>query len=270
MTLCTSTLSAARPEASSTCAKAPSPFCVGPHSSHLSGVQRTVAFIGSMQAWFWKGYEYTASIPFAAPASTAFTSPPAWLPTKACSASSPALSTSAIVLLDTLAFSPSSQTIGSCSSAVLACHQVSATTATPESPTCTTFLTPFMPLTRAASKLFTLPPNTGQSLIAAFSIPGSFRSAPYTCAPVTFGIVSRRLTDLPISFQSFGSLSATVAGGVTLAAASATLPYVVVRPEGLCVITLLAALHSAAGTFHASAAAWTSITRAVAPPWRTY
>ena len=73
-----------------------------------------------------------------------------------------------------------------------------------------------------------------------------------------------------MSFQSFGSLSGTFAGGVSLAAASATLPYVVVRPEGLCVITLLAALHSAAGTFQASAAAWTSIVRAVAPPWRTY
>ena len=57
---------------------------------------------------------------------------------------------------------------------------------------------------------------------------------------------------------------------MSLAAASATLPYVVVRPEGLWVITLLAALHSAAGTFQPSAAAWTSIIRAVAPPWRTY
>ena len=80
--------------------------------------------------------------------------------------------------LETLAFSPSSQTIGSASSAVLACHQVSATTATPVSPTCTTFLTPGMPATLAASKLLTLPPKTGLSLIAALSMPGSFRSAP--------------------------------------------------------------------------------------------
>ena len=76
--------------------------------------------------------------------------------------------------------------------------------------------------------------------------------------------------DLPMSFQSFGFLSATVAGGVSLAAASATLPYVVERPVGPWVITLLAALHSEAGTFHWSAAAWTSIIRAAAPPWRTY
>src|SRR5712664_2807813 len=72
-----------------------------------------------------------------------------------------------------------------------------------------------------------------------------------------------------MSFQSLESLSDTFAGGVSLAAASATLPYVVVRPEGVCVITLLVALHSEAGTPQASAAAWTSITRAVAPPWRT-
>jgi hypothetical protein len=55
-----------------------------------------------------------------------------------------------------------------------------------------------------------------------------------------------------------------------LAAASATLPKVVVRPDGLWVITLSAALHSDAGTFHSLAAAWISISRAAAPPWRTY
>src|SRR5580765_4310586 len=71
-------------------------------------------------------------------------------------------------------------------------------------------------------------------------------------------------------FQSFGSLSGASAGGGSLAAASATLPYVVVRPLGLWVITLLVALHSAAGTPQPLAAAWTSINRAVAPPLRTY
>src|SRR5216683_3417072 len=35
-------------------------------------------------------------------------------------------------------------------------------------------------------------------------------------------------------------------------------------------MTLLDAVHSAAGTFHSLAAAWTSMTRAVAPPLRTY
>ena len=88
------------------------------------------------------------------------------------------MSISAIVALDTLAFGPSSHTMGSASSAVLASHQVSATTATAESPTWSTCRTPGMPLTLAASKLFTLPPKTGQSLIAALSMPGSLRSAP--------------------------------------------------------------------------------------------
>ena len=43
---------------------------------------------------------------------------------------------------------------------------------------CTTFLTPFMPAILASSKLFSLPPNTGQSLIAALSMPGSLTSMP--------------------------------------------------------------------------------------------
>src|SRR5471030_1051081 len=59
-------------------------------------------------------------------------------------------------------------------------------------------------------------------------------------------------------------------GASSLAAASATLPKVVVRPDALWVITLLAALHSEAGTFHSLAAAWISIMRAAAPPSRTY
>ena len=43
-----------------------------------------------------------------------------------------------------------------------------------------------------------------------------------------------------------------------------------VLPDGVCVMTLLAAVHSEAGTFHSLAAACTSIMRAVAPPLRTY
>ena len=43
-----------------------------------------------------------------------------------------------------------------------------------------------------------------------------------------------------------------------------------VLPDGVWVMTLLAAVHSEAGTFHSLAAAWISIMRAVAPPLRTY
>jgi len=81
-----------------------------------------------------------------------------------------------------------------------------------------------MLLTAPASKLFSLPPNTGQSLIAAFTMAGSLRSKPYTCLPVTLSAVSSRFTGLPMSFHSFGSLSFTSFGGSRRAAASATLP----------------------------------------------
>ena len=81
-----------------------------------------------------------------------------------------------MLALETLALSPSSQTIGSASSAVLACHQVSATTATAVSFTFMTFFTPGILATFASSKLTTLEPNTGASLIAALSMPGSFTS----------------------------------------------------------------------------------------------
>ena len=81
-----------------------------------------------------------------------------------------------MVALETLALSPSSQVIGSASSAVLACHQVSATTATAVSFTFTTFFTPGIFAIFASSKLTTLPPNTGASLMAALSMPGSFTS----------------------------------------------------------------------------------------------
>ena len=63
-----------------------------------------------------------------------------------------------MVALDTLAFSPSSQTIGSASSAVFACHQVSATTATAVSFTRTTLRTPGILATLDSSTLLILPP----------------------------------------------------------------------------------------------------------------
>src|SRR5260221_5535321 len=109
---------------------------------------------------------------------------PFWFPTKACSASSPAFSHAAIDLLDTLAFSPSSQTIGSASSAVLACDQVSATTATPVSPTWSTCLTPGMPMTLAASKLLIF------ATVCAFDPQGEEMTcvaAPEPKSPVTQG-----------------------------------------------------------------------------------
>ena len=75
-----------------------------------------------------------------------------------------------------VAFAPSSHTIGSASSAFFACHHVSATTATVVSLTRTARRTPGIAAIFASSKLTSLPPNTGQSLIAAFSMPGSLTS----------------------------------------------------------------------------------------------
>jgi hypothetical protein len=54
-----------------------------------------------------------------------------------------------------------------------------------------------------------------------------------------------------------------------LAAASATLPKVVLLPDAGWLIMPLTTRHSPPGTFHAFAAAWTSIMRAAAPPLRT-
>src|SRR5690606_22107147 len=113
---------------------AASPFWVGVHTSQRSGVHNAVAFIGSIVAWFWYGYEYTASILRAAVA-IAFTASPLWLPTTASLALNPALSHSAMPAELVLTLAPCSHSMSSASSAVLARHQVSATTAIASSPT---------------------------------------------------------------------------------------------------------------------------------------
>ena len=82
--------------------------------------------------------------------------------------------------------------------------------------------------------------------------------------------VSSRFTPLPAIFQSFGSLSLSSCGGSSFAAAAATLPKLIVCPDFACEMTLFAALHSAAGTFHSAAAAAISMIRAAAPALRTY
>ena len=82
--------------------------------------------------------------------------------------------------------------------------------------------------------------------------------------------MSKRGGEVPISVQSFGSLSLGAFGTSRLDAAAATLPNVVVRLLGRCVMTPFFALHSAAGTSHPWAAAAISISRAAAPAWRTY
>ena len=131
-----------------------------------------------------------------------------------------------MVALDTLPLSPSSQVIAVASSAVLACHQVSATTATAVSFTLMTFFTPGIFIALASSKLVTLAPNTGASLIAAQSMPGSFTSIANTLEPLSLSAVSSRLSGLPAIVQVFGSFNVIDfgSGGVILEAAPAIFP----------------------------------------------
>jgi hypothetical protein len=87
--------------------------------------------------------------------------------------------------------------------------------------------------------------------------------------PVTLSEVSSRFIGLPMTFQSFGSLSLGFSGTGSFAAASATLPNVVFLPSGPVMVPF-SALHCSTGTFHSLAAACSSIMRAEAPPSRTY
>ena len=93
---------------------------------------------------------------------------------------------------------------------------------------------------------------------------------PNFCTPMTLAGMSKRSIDLPMIFQSFGSLSFTSFGGSRLPAASATWPNVSLRPLGVCVMVPSAATHSEAGTLQRSAAAAMSISRALAPALRRY
>ena len=87
----------------------------------------------SIVAWFWCGYEYVASIRRGAAAMAARASPTA-LPTAASRASRPSFSDVANDALEAFALSPKSHSIGRAARAVFACHHVSATTATADSP----------------------------------------------------------------------------------------------------------------------------------------
>ena len=83
---------------------------------------------------------------------------------------------------------------------------------------------------------------------------------------MTFSGESRRLTGVPMSFQSFAAFSFTVAMGVSFIASSATSPNRSDFPP--LVMTPLATVQLAGATFQRAAAARTSISRAVAPTVR--
>ena len=90
--------------------------------------------------------------------------------------------------------------------------------------TWTTLRTPGIALAAVASNDLTLPPNTGERATTAVSSPGKRTSMPNWARPVIFSGVSRRLVGLPMIFQSLGSLSGTVFGGRSVAAAAASSP----------------------------------------------
>jgi len=83
--------------------------------------------------------------------------------------------------------------------------------------------------------------------------------------PSVFAPESIRGRRRPISFQSFGSFSVTSAGGVNVAAFTASSPKVARRRDPPSDTTPRSTVIFVAGTPHSSAAAATSIARATAP-----
>jgi hypothetical protein len=110
-----------------------------------------------------------------------------------------------------------------------------------------------------------LPPGTGQALIAAKTMPGTCASIPNFADPSILWITSMRGIDVPMKVNLSGVLISGSLVSVTFAASAANSPNRSVRPEGPCVTTLEAAVHSDAGTFHRVAAAATRRSRALAP-----
>ncbi|MNL10375.1 hypothetical protein D3C87_1311730 [compost metagenome] len=78
--------------------------------------------------------------------------------------------------------------------------------------TCTTLCTPGIASASAPSKDLTLPPKVGERATIAVISPSNCTSMPNFARPVIFSGVSRRLVGLPISRQSFASLSLIEAG----------------------------------------------------------
>ena len=168
--------------------------------------------------------------------------------------------------LDTLPLPCSSQTIGRTSSARLARHQESATTAT-ESAMRTTRRTPFMPAIAFSSTDFTRAaeyrtlPDGGVQHAGQADVDRVNRPRGYLVGHIE--TPARRAQQLPVLriFQrrvfDFDLGGVHGDGGERRRAAAR-----------LWVIVLMRATHSDAGTFHRAAAAPISISRAVAPACR--
>ena len=171
------TCSIGRPAARPRSASAASAFWVAVQTSHLSAVHSAVAFIGSMVAWCWYGKPYTASTVLAAPAIARLDVARSGCRRRPASASSPSFEHRGDAVAGR-SWRSAPRPIRS------AGHRAPSWPATrcrrprrrrcrrPARPSSR----PACPGPAAASKLLSLPPKTGQSFIAAFSMPGSFTS----------------------------------------------------------------------------------------------
>src|SRR2546430_10419190 len=122
-----------------------------------------------------------------------------------------------------------------------------------------------MACARSALKRFKRPPGTGDRSIDATSFPGSLTSIPNRALRSPLLGVSSRAIRVPTSRKSLGSLSGASVGTGSAAACAASMPYVRRRPVGTWITAPRSARHVARSTFHACAAAVTSISRTVAP-----
>src|SRR2546425_891628 len=171
----TMTFSGGRPVSRAAVAWVPPGFWVGAQITHASRLTWAVAFIGSMHACSRNGTWYTASCTLPPAASTFSASPSFFATWPGCLDA--ASYSRVIVALDTCAVGPSSHVTLSARRPCRAVQKLSATTATPFD-TWTTSLTPLIFLAAVASKLCTLPPNTGQRSIEPTSIPGTCLGLP--------------------------------------------------------------------------------------------
>ncbi|MCY1367471.1 hypothetical protein D9M68_762480 [compost metagenome] len=100
-------------------------------------------------------------------------------------------------------------------------------------------------------------------------MPGSLKSWVKVALPSVLSALSLRdRRSWPISVKSSGDLSLTSFGSGWRAAASANSPKPACLPDAAWLTTPLLTLISAAGTCHCSAAAATSMARALAPALR--
>ena len=106
--------------------------------------------------------------------------------------------------------------------------------------------------------------------MTAVSMPGTLASMPNFACPVTLARPSMRCTGRPMRVKSFGLFSFTSAGGARVAALAASCPN-----ESLLAVPswstkpFSARQLAGSSTFHVSAAAATSMARAVAPALRS-